>query len=153
MVKKVISIHADASDFTVDYTVTNTGEQLRSLTFGVEQNLALLSGHAPDSYYLINGERPYGADADLASIGESNSARAVALINGWFGVQVSLAWDKPCTLWWLPVETVQNSEAGFERVYQASCLFPHWSLNLQAGESWRVILHYRAEAIMGGIDV
>ncbi len=151
-VQKVVSIHADASDFSVDYTVTNSGDKPHHLTFGVEQNLALLSGHAPDSYYLINGERPYGADADLASIGESNGARAVTLINGWFGVQVSLAWDKPCTLWRLPIETVQNSEAGFERVYQASCLLPHWSFTLQAGESWRVILHYRAEAVHGGID-
>lgn len=151
-VRKVVSIHPDASDFSVDYSVTNNSDQPRNFTFGVEQNLALLSGHAPDSYYLINGERPYGADADLASMGESVEARAVTLINGWFGVQVSIAWDRPCTLWRLPIETVQNSEAGFERVYQASCLLPHWQIALGAGESWRLILHYRAEAIHGGVD-
>ncbi len=151
-VRKVITVYPDASDFTVDYTVTNHSDQARRFSFGVEQNFALLSGHAPDSYYLINGQRPYGAEADLASIGESEATRAVTLLNGWFGVQVSIAWDKPATLWRLPIETVQNSEAGFERVYQASCLLPHWTLELGGGASWQIVLHYRAEAVAGGVD-
>ena len=35
---------------------------------------------------------------------------------------------------WYPVETVSNSEAGFERVYQGSCLTFRWPLRLAAGE-------------------
>lgn len=40
------------------------------------------------------------------------------------------------TLWRYPVQTVQNSEAGFELVYQASCLIFLWDLDLGPGESF-----------------
>ncbi len=36
---------------------------------------------------------------------------------------------------WFPVETVSNSESGFERVYQGSCLIQRWPLALAAGQS------------------
>ena len=151
-VQKVLRVGANSSEFSVDYRVTNDDSRERSFTFAIEQNFAMLSGHAPDSYYEVDGSRPHGAEADLAAMGESAAASSVRLTNGWFGVQVELGWDVPATLWRLPVETVQNSEAGFERVYQASCLLPHWPLALQAGESWSVTLRYKAAVIPGGAD-
>jgi hypothetical protein len=33
------------------------------------------------------------------------------------------------------VDTVSNSEAGFERVHQGSCLTQRWPLALEAGQS------------------
>ena len=39
------------------------------------------------------------------------------------------------TLWWAPVETISNSEAGFERVYQGAGLLLSWPLALAAGAS------------------
>ena len=35
--------------------------------------------------------------------------------------------------WWAPIETVSNSEAGFERVYQGSALVLTWPLDLAPG--------------------
>jgi len=35
------------------------------------------------------------------------------------------------------VETVSNSEAGFERLYQGSCLLLRWPLDLEPGMSAR----------------
>ena len=39
--------------------------------------------------------------------------------------------------WWSPIETVSNSESGFERVYQGSSLLFSWPLRLAPGESRR----------------
>jgi hypothetical protein len=39
---------------------------------------------------------------------------------------------------WFPIETVSNSEAGFERVYQGSCLTQRWPLKLLAGVPYSV---------------
>ena len=39
--------------------------------------------------------------------------------------------------WWAPIETVSNSESGFERVYQGSGLLLSWPLTLAPGESRR----------------
>ena len=37
-------------------------------------------------------------------------------------------------LTWFPVETVSNSEGGFERVYQGSSLLFRWPVSLAPGE-------------------
>ena len=38
-------------------------------------------------------------------------------------------------VWWAPIDTVSNSENGFERVYQGSALLLSWPLTLGPGES------------------
>ena len=42
--------------------------------------------------------------------------------------------DEPADAWWAPIETVSNSESGFERVYQGSGLLLSWPLRLAPGE-------------------
>ena len=66
--------------------------------------------------------------------------RQVDLFHEWFRLHVQLKLDRPATLWRMPIETVSNSEGGFERVYQCSCVFPHWRIRLAPGESWQVNL-------------
>ena len=41
----------------------------------------------------------------------------------------------PADAWWAPVETISNSEGGFERVYQGSGLLLHWLIDLAPGEA------------------
>ena len=52
--------------------------------------------------------------------------------NGSTSQSVSLSWSKPAGLWCLPVETVSQSEGGFERVYQSSAVIPHWIVSADA---------------------
>ena len=54
------------------------------------------------------------------------------------GIKVSLHFEKPARLWRFPVETVQNSEAGFEKSYQCSNVTASWRLRLEPGDTWRV---------------
>ena len=51
------------------------------------------------------------------------------------GVEVRATFGTPAEVAWYPVETVSNSEAGFERQYQGSCLLLRWPLVLAPGES------------------
>ena len=44
----------------------------------------------------------------------------------------------PATAWWSPIETVSNSEGGFERVYQGSALVFTWPLRLAPGTALTV---------------
>jgi hypothetical protein len=44
--------------------------------------------------------------------------------------------------WWAPVETVSNSEGGFERVYQGSGLLLSWPLALGPGATFTVGLRH-----------
>ena len=43
--------------------------------------------------------------------------------------------SEPADLWWAPVETVSNSEGGFERVYQGAGMLVSWPLRSPAGAS------------------
>ena len=45
-------------------------------------------------------------------------------------------------LTWYPVETVSNSEGGFERVYQGSSLLFRWPVTLAPGEARAFTVHF-----------
>jgi hypothetical protein len=49
--------------------------------------------------------------------------------------------------WWAPIDTVSNSENGFERMYQGSALLLSWLVRLAPGEDWtRTVTHVVATA-------
>ena len=50
----------------------------------------------------------------------------LALVDEWLDMRIDIR-VRPAAAWWiLPVFTVSQSEGGFEKVYQGSCLLPHW---------------------------
>jgi alpha-amylase len=49
------------------------------------------------------------------------------------GLDVTTAVTPPADAWIAPIETVSNSDAGFERVYQGSALVLTWPLDLAPG--------------------
>jgi len=60
----------------------------------------------------------------------------VSLVDEWLKLTVTLAFSQPAILWRAPVETVSQSEAGFERVYQSSMVMPLWRISLGPGKTW-----------------
>jgi alpha-amylase len=71
-------------------------------------------------------------------MGDTYDVNTVALVHEWFKLDIRLSFDRPAALWRLPIETISNSEGGFERTYQCSCLLPHWTVRLAPGESWQL---------------
>lgn len=47
--------------------------------------------------------------------------------------------------WHAPIETVSNSEAGFERVYQGSALLLSWPVRLAPGERFAATIRHTAK--------
>jgi alpha-amylase len=120
----------------IAYSILNKSDRPLVTRFGVENNFALLSGHHVDGFYRIPGHELAQEDTFLDSVGELKDVGSVELGHRWFGLSVYWEWDQPTTLWRAPVNTVSNSEAGFERVYQASSVMPLWALNLPSGQTW-----------------
>jgi hypothetical protein len=119
----------------------NAGELSISVTVGLDEefvgnlelewNLNLLGGGAnPEAYYAW-------ADQEMRHDAAGSVAAGVELAfgNRYEGVAISIAVEPGAAQKWFPVETVSNSEAGFERVYQGSCLTQRWPLKLAARES------------------
>jgi len=135
-VEKRFILYPDRAGVKASYLVVHQGEEKKSVNFGIEFNINLLAGDAPDRYYDIPGHELQ--DRRLASIGELRDISEIRLVDEWIGMKVVLKLDRNCHLWRFPIETVSLSESGFERIFQGSCLFFHWPLEFEPGEKFEV---------------
>jgi alpha-amylase len=105
-------------------------------TLELEWNINLLGGGAnPEAYYGW-GDDNEGRHDEPGSVADSTE---LYFGNRYEGVEISvLVADPQATAEWFPVETVSNSEAGFERVYQGSCLIQRWPLECVANKAYSV---------------
>src|SRR5262249_32271294 len=67
-------------------------------------------------------------------------AQDLNLVDEWLGIDVGLAFNRPTGLWSYPIETVSQSEGGFELVHQAVCVQPHWLIQGDADGKWSVVI-------------
>ena len=58
------------------------------------------------------------------------------LVDELSGIKVDLSYSISSRLWIYPVETISQSEEGFERLYQGTSFLPLWRLNLKPKEKW-----------------
>jgi hypothetical protein len=98
------------------------------MALGVELVLNFLAPDAHDRYFLSRDVRH-----PLQFRGELGSAQ-VTVVDEWQRVKVTLE-ARPDASWWiLPIETISQSELGFERVYQGSAIMAVWKIDPL---SWR----------------
>jgi alpha-amylase len=133
LIDKNFKFSKEAAQVDVHYRLTNPGENAIQFVWAVEFNFTLLAGDAEDRFYDIPGHNL--GDNRMNSEGELERVQSLALCDGWFKFQLQLQFSQPTTLWRFPVETISQSEAGFERTYQGSCLLPHWNVELAPSES------------------
>ena len=107
----------------------------KPLHFAVEMNFAGMPAGADDRYFSdLQGNR-------LGQLGERldlSDAGGLSLSDRWLRIDVSLQIDRPSGIWAFPIETVSQSEAGFELVHQSVCVQPHWIVNGDADGRWSV---------------
>jgi len=136
-IEKSFSLLPSQKTVQAVYRITFGGEKRRT-NFGIEFNINLLAGDAPDRYYDIPGH-PL-EDRRLASIGELENVSEIQLVDEWVGMKAILKMDRNCNLWRFPIETVSLSESGFERIFQGSCLLLYWPLDLEPGGEFGVTI-------------
>ncbi len=142
-VRKELFLQSGVAEVRIRYSIENLGDRELTADFGSECNFSLLAGNAPDRYYEIPGcvlEK-----RNLASTGETNDVRQVSLVDEWLDVKLVLSFSQPALLWRAPVETVSQSEAGFERVFQSSMVMPVWRVLLLPGQPWETQIMMRIE--------
>lgn len=133
-IKKEISLRNNASDVHIRYAITNQSNEELNTSFGSEFNITLLAGDAHDRYYEIPGHTL--DKRNLASLGETNHVSQISLVDEWLKLRFTLAFSEHAALWRAPIETVSQSEAGFERVFQSSMVMPIWRISLLPGKAW-----------------
>ncbi|NND97410.1 MAG: DUF1926 domain-containing protein [Pirellulaceae bacterium] len=137
---KAITMVADSDQLEVTYLLENLPPS-QPLHFAIELNFAGLPSGADDRYF---------SDGDfnrLGQLGEQldlHDATALNLSDRWLGIDVGLQIDRPSGIWAFPIQTVSQSEAGFELVHQSVCVQPHWIVTGDADGRWHVKLDIAA---------
>jgi 4-alpha-glucanotransferase len=135
-VTKGITLHAGSAIVQVGYLLEGLPSD-RALHFGVEWNIAGLPSGADDRYFHRgDGQRlgQLGTSLDL------HDEHELGLSDEWLGIDVRLSANRPTHIWAFPIETVSQSEGGFELVHQSVALVPHWQVQGDAEGRWSVMM-------------
>lgn len=115
------------------YTVRSRAAGPVDLRFAVEMATGFDGGQAVEYAYLdLNGEKH-----SLAEIREVPDVSQHTTISTIRGLALTTTLDQPCVLWTFPLETITNSEAGYERGYQGTVYLHVWSLHLEPDAVWQ----------------
>jgi len=119
-VTKIIELNKKTPQINIYYKLNSYNQTKLPVWFGVEFNFSLLAGYADDRYYFSNNATIQ--PKNLASSGEISDIQHLGLVDEYNDIQIDLMSDQKARVWRCPVETISQSEAGFERVYQSSAV-------------------------------
>ena len=131
-VAKVIELGGSAHGPTLEVAVTIANHGVRRIVarLGLEWSLMMLGGGGnPSAWYEAIGTRQAHDTA-----GSASGIGSIKQGNDWIGIALESRLEPAGDAWWAPIETVSNSEAGFERVYQGSALLLSWRIDLAPGD-------------------
>ena len=136
-VSKTIALSSQqGSSLEITYLLENLPAGL-PIHFGIECNFAAMAAGASDRYYYDeNGQNMGLLDSQHATPHLSR----IGLVDEWLGLDVSLDISRPASFWTQPIQTVSQSESGFELVHQSCSVMPHWEFLAPADGRWTVTL-------------
>jgi len=143
-ITKAVTATAGSSNLEVVYLLENLPAD-EPLHFAAEWNFAGLPSGADDRYFHdLNGRRlgQLGTSLDLHEV------QTLGLVDEWLGIDVQLTLNRPSGVWTYPIETVSQSEGGFELVHQSVAVLPHWIVRGDAQGRWTVTMNVDVSTAM-----
>ncbi len=117
--------------------ISHDAESFPLCNIGIESVFNLLAPDVKDRFFEIGGERHPLKWSGSAS-GE------LRIVDEWQNVAIAIDAPRSEEFWIAPVETVSESEEGFERVYQGSQILAIWRpAAIGAGKRWSAELVVR----------
>ena len=80
----------------------------------------------------------------LGQLGEKldlSKTKGLGLVDDSLGLELDLKLSRASSLWTFPIETVSQSEGGFELVHQSVVVLPHWYVQAGADGRWSVSMN------------
>ncbi len=142
---KGVTLAAGSSTLEVAYLMENVPAD-REFHFGIEFNLAGLPSGADDRYFYRhetkNRQGHLGTCLDLEDVDH------LGLVDQWLGLDIGWSSERAANMWTFPIETVSQSEGGFELVHQSVVLFPHWRVRADKNGRWAVTMQLKIDTSM-----
>lgn len=136
-ITKGVTLEAGSSVLELAYLLEGLPKD-RTLHFAVEMNFAGLPSGADDRYFYAGDRQRMG---QLGAWLDLSETREIGLVDEWLGVDVGLQLSRPTAIWTFPIETVSQSEGGFELVHQSVVVQPHWHVQGDADGRWSVTMN------------
>jgi alpha-amylase len=132
-VSKTITLEAGQPTLKIRYDLEGIAKGT-TFHFAPEFNFAGLPSYAEERYFHD------GQGNTLGDLGTKLDMQgdALTLVDGWQGIEVGIKLSKSGGLWAYPIETVSQSEGGFEAVHQSVAVHPHWLVTGDAKGMWSV---------------
>ena len=131
-ITKGITLQANSGELEMAYMLEGLPPEHR-FHFGIELNFAGLPPDEDDRYF-------YQADQSrLGHFGEKldmTGANMLGLADHWLWLRLELQLDQAAGIWAFPIETVSQSESGYELVHQSVSVNPHWLVTGDSEGRW-----------------
>jgi alpha-amylase len=141
-ITKGLTLDAGSSTLQVAYLLENLPAD-QPLHFAVEMNFAGLPANAYGRNFTdIEGKLlgQLGSKLNMANV------FGLGLCDEWLHLDVGLKMSRPTNFWTFPVETVSQSEGGFELVHQSVVVMPHWVVEADKEGRWSVTMQMSLDA-------
>lgn len=142
-VEKTFEFSQTPEGFSVacEATIRRTAPGSASVLIGIEAIVNFLAPSAPDRYFESSGQRyPLRWAAAVP-------ASELRVVDEWQHVAMTLSAPGARDFWIAPIETVSESEDGFERIYQGSQILAVWPVELAPGGEWEGRLEMRVAGL------
>jgi alpha-amylase len=131
---KTIGLERGSGQLEITYELEHLPQDV-PLHFGVEFNFAGMAAGAADRYFYDASGRQLG---QLESVLDLATSERIGLIDEWLGLDAALEFSKPAGIWTFPIQTISQSEGGFEAVHQSAMVLPHWEFTAPHDGKWNV---------------
>jgi alpha-amylase len=124
----------DSGTLHISYAFDNLPPN-ETIHFGIEFNFAGIAADSEDRYFYDSNGRQFGP---INSRLDWSDVPRIGLVDEWLGVDASLEFSKPAGIWSIPIQTVSQSEGGYELVYQSCSMLTHWEFPVSEDGRWEV---------------
>jgi len=135
-VTKAVTLSAGSPTLEIGYLLEGLPKD-RPLHFAVEFNFAGMPAGADDRYF---NDLEHNRLGQLGTRLDLSDVQGLGLVDEWLGIDVGLKVSRPTRIWAFPVESVSQSEGGFELVHQSVAVQPHWIVVPDAEGRWTVTM-------------
>jgi hypothetical protein len=138
---KAVTLEAGSRTLEIAYKLEGLPADFRQ-HFAVEFNFAGMPAGADGRFFYDATRRNLG---ELGSCLDLPAAASLGLVDDWLGIDAELSFAAPSNaaatgVWTFPIQSVSQSEGGFELVHQSVVVMPHWIVTPDAAGSWQVAL-------------
>ncbi len=127
--------------FSVAYVLNHVSDKPISLRFAVETVIGFDGGQDVNYCALRIGDA--AERLSLQSLAAVSAVARYQVDSNLRNLTQTTELSRPATLWRFPLETITQSEAGFERGYQGTAFLQVWDVQIAPGESWAVTITTR----------